>query len=58
MQILEQYALDLDNVKVIDCECHGLKRRVKEALHINAEKHSMNRDEGLELNPIWFRHFP
>ena len=50
--------LNFDNVEVIDCERHGLKRRVKEALHIKAEKHSMNKDEGLELNPIWFSLFP
>ena len=56
--IFEQHTLDFDNVEVIDCERHGLKRRVKEALHINAEKHSLNKDKGLELNPIWFSLFP
>ena len=56
--VFEQHALDFDNVEVIDCERHGLKRRVKEALHINVEKHSMNKDKGLELNPIWFSLFP
>ena len=30
----------------------------QEALHINAEKHSMNKDNGLELNPIWFSPLP
>ena len=51
--IFEQHAFDFDNAEVIDCERHGLKRRVKpsEALHINAEKHSMNKHNGLELNP-------
>ena len=48
--IFEQHALDFNNVEVIDCERH--------ALHINAEKHSMNKDRGLELNPIWFCLFP
>ena len=42
--IFEQHALDFDNVEVIDCERHGWKWRVKEALHINAKKHSMNKD--------------
>ena len=56
--IFEQHAFDFDNVEVIDCERHGLKRKIKEALHINAEKHSMNKDKGLELNPIWFSLFP
>ena len=35
----EQHALDFDYVQVIDCERHGMKRRIKEALYINAEKH-------------------
>ena len=30
--IFEQNAFDFDNVEVIDCERHGMKRRVKEAL--------------------------
>ena len=57
-KIFEQHAVDFDNVEVIDSERHGLKRRVKEALHIKTEKHSMNKDNGLELNPIWFSLFP
>ena len=56
--IFEKHALDFDNVEVIDRERHGLKRRVKEVLHINAEKHSVNKDKGLELNPTWFSVFP
>ena len=56
--IFEQHALDFNNVEVIDCERHGMKRRVKEALYINVEKHSMNKDKGLELNPIWVSLFP
>ena len=56
--VFEQHTLDCENVEVIDCERHGLKWRVKESVHINAEKHSMNKDNGLELNPILFRLFP
>ena len=56
--IFEQDALDIDNVEVNDCERHGMKRRDKEALYINAEKLSMNKDKGLELNPMWFSVFP
>ena len=44
--IFEQRALEFDNVEVIDSERHTLKWRVKEALDINAEKHSMNKDKG------------
>ena len=51
-EIFEQHALDFDNVEVIDCERQGLKRRVKEAFHINAEKHSLNKDKGLEPNLV------
>ena len=54
----KEHALDFDSVEVIDCERHGLKRRVKEALYMNAEKHSRNKDKGLELNPIWLSLFP
>ena len=36
--IFEQHALDFDIVDVIDYERHGMKRIVKEALYINAEK--------------------
>ena len=54
----EQHALDFDYVEVIDYGHHGMKWRVKEALYINAENHSMNNDRGLELNPIWFSLFP
>ena len=56
--IFEQESLDFDGVEVIDCELHGVKRRVKEAIHINAEKHCMNKDKRLELNPFWFSLFP
>ena len=55
---MEQPALDFDNVAVIDKERHGMKGRVKKALCINAEKNPMNKDRGLELNPIWFSLFP
>ena len=51
--IFEQHAFDFDNVEVIDCEHHGLKRRVKEALHINAEKHYEQRQRiGIEPNLV------
>ena len=49
--IFEQHALDFDNVEVIDCERHSLKRRVKDALHINAEKHCMNERQRIGIEP-------
>ena len=56
--IFEQHALDFDNLEIIDCERHGMKRRVKEALYINGEKLSMNKEEGLELNQSRSASFP
>ena len=35
-------------------EPRAARRRVKEALHIRTEKNPMNKDRGLELDPIWF----
>ena len=43
--IFEQHGLDFDNLEVIDYEHHGMKRRDKEALCINAEKNPMNKDK-------------
>ena len=42
----------------MDHERYGMKRIVKEALYVNTEKNPMNKDRGLELNPIWFSLFP
>ena len=58
MLFFEQHALAFDNVEVIDHERHGMKRKAKEAPYINAEKNPINKDRGLELNPIWFNLYP
>ena len=38
---------------VIGSEQHGLKRKVKEAIHIKQRRPSLNRDTGMELPPIY-----
>ena len=42
-----------DNVTILATEDHSLKRRVKEAIEIKRKKPTLNRDEGLELAPIY-----
>ena len=46
--------LDSEKVEIIDQEKRLMNRRVKEALWIHAEKNNMNRDKGLEIDPMWF----
>lgn len=46
--------LDWEKVEIIDQEKRLMNRRVKEALWIHAEKNNMNRDKGLEIDPMWF----
>ena len=50
-------ALDLENPQVIDHETGPVRRRVREAICIYSEKNTMNKDKGLELDPIWFSLF-
>ena len=52
--ILNYHTLDFVHVEVVDHEWRAIQRKVKEALHIVTEKKMMNKDNGLELDPIWF----
>ena len=52
--IINQHSLSFKTVQIVDHEPHAARRRVKEALHIRTEKNPMNKDRGLELDPIWF----
>ena len=52
--IFHQHSLDLENPQVIDHETGPVRRRVREAICIYSEKNTMNKDKGLELDPIWF----
>ena len=57
--IFNQHSLDLENPQVIDNETGpvNVRRRVREAICIYSEKNTMNKDKGLELDPIWFSLF-
>ena len=52
--IIHQHSLSFKTVQIVDHEPRAARRRVKEALHICTEKNPMNKDKGLELDPIWF----
>ena len=52
--IINQHSLSFKTVQIADHEPRAARRRVKEALHIRTEKNTMNKDRGLELDPIWF----
>ena len=52
--IINQHSLPFKTVQIVDHEPRAARRRVKEALHIRTEKNPMNKDRGLELDPIWF----
>ena len=51
--IIHQHSLSFKTVQIVDHEPRAARRRVKEALHIRTEKNPMNKDKGLELDPIW-----
>ena len=55
--IFNQHSLDLENPQVIDHETGPVRRRVREEICIYSEKNSMNKDKGLQLDPIWFSLF-
>ena len=56
--IIHQHSLSFKIVQIVDheprAEPRAARRRVKEALHIRTEKNPMNKDNGLELDLIWF----
>ena len=52
--IIHQHSLSFKTVQIVDHEPRAARRRVKEALHIRTEKNPMNKDKGLELDPISF----
>ena len=52
--LLEGHKMDFDNPVVLDRDKRLMSRRVKEALWLYSADKKMNRDQGLELNPLWF----
>ena len=47
------HKIDWDNIKVLDREPKDFPRRVREAIHIRKETPRLNRDKGLDLDPVW-----
>ena len=45
--------IDWTGVKVLERESKDYSRRVLEAIHINTKGPNLNRDKGLDLDPIW-----
>ena len=52
--LLKGHKMDFDNPVVLDRDKRLMSRRVKEALWLYSTDKKMNRDQGLELNPLWF----
>jgi len=47
------HQIDWDNVKLLEREPKDFSRKVLEAIHIRTETPKLNRDKGLDLDPIW-----
>jgi len=47
------HQIDWDNIKVLDREPKEFPRRVREAIYIKKEGPRLNRDKGLDLDPVW-----
>ena len=47
------HQIDWENIKVLDREPKEFPRRVREAIYIKKEGPRLNRDKGLDLDPVW-----
>ena len=47
------HEMDWNDVKVLERENNTFRRKVKEAIHIKRRTPSLNRDQGLDLPPIY-----
>ena len=47
------HQIDWSSVKVLEREPKDFPRRVLEAIHIRTSKPKLNRDKGLEIDPVW-----
>ena len=45
--------VDWEKVKVLDRELRNFRRKILEAIHIRTLNPKLNRDKGLELDPVW-----
>ena len=48
-----KYYFDPDKVKILAREPKNFSRKTLEAIHIRKEKPALNRDKGLDLDPVW-----
>ena len=46
------HQIDWDNVKVLEKETKDFPRKVLEAIHIRKKGPNLNRDKGLDLDPV------
>ena len=44
---------DPDKVNILAREPEDFSRKILEAIHIRKEKPTLNRDKGLDLDPVW-----
>lgn len=52
MQFKANHEIDWLGVKILDKEFVGIKRKIREAVHIRRQRPTLNRDEGYELPAI------
>ena len=52
------HSVSMENTRILEREENWLKRKVKEAIHIRQQQPSMNRDQGYQLPPIYYRIIP
>ena len=49
----DQFSFPWDNIKVLEKEPKDFPRKVLEAIHIRKKGPNLNRDKGLDLDPVW-----
>ncbi len=53
--ITNQPTINPEKVKILAKEPKDYSRKILEAIHIRQNNPSLNRDKGLELDPVWDR---
>ena len=48
-----KHEFPVENIKILSCEDHTIKRRVKEALAIRKTRPNLNRDFGYDIAPVY-----
>ena len=52
-QVTQRHLIDWDNPRILDREENTTKRKLKEAIQIKKRNPSLNRDNGMDLPPIY-----